>query len=141
MAELNIKPRNQVRFAFWSGEEDGLIGSEFYVDATARTPGCASSRSEPELRHDRLAQLWQVHLRRRWFEVQRPGQTDPTSSRGLRAVFRQPGLGHRPTAFDGRSDYGAFIARGIPAGGLFTGAEDIKSAARGVLFGASQGAV
>lgn len=27
------------------------------------------------------------------------------------------------TAFDGRSDYGPFIAAGIPAGGLFSGAE------------------
>ena len=31
MAELGIKPTNRVRFAFWSGEEDGLIGSEYYV--------------------------------------------------------------------------------------------------------------
>ena len=30
----------------------------------------------------------------------------------------------KPTAFDGRSDYDAFVAVGIPAGGLFTGAED-----------------
>ncbi|HEX6761075.1 MAG TPA: M28 family peptidase [Propionibacteriaceae bacterium] len=33
-----------------------------------------------------------------------------------------------PTAFDGRSDYDAFVAAGIPAGGLFTGAEDIMTA-------------
>ena len=32
-----------------------------------------------------------------------------------------------PTAFDGRSDYGAFIEAGIPAGGLFSGAEGIKT--------------
>ena len=31
MADLGIKPENRVRFAFWSGEEDGLLGSEFYV--------------------------------------------------------------------------------------------------------------
>ena len=30
--------------------------------------------------------------------------------------------------FDGRSDYGPFIAVGIPAGGLFTGAEGVKTA-------------
>ena len=30
------------------------------------------------------------------------------------------------TAFTGRSDYGPFIENGIPAGGLFTGAEVIK---------------
>jgi Zn-dependent M28 family amino/carboxypeptidase len=31
MAALGIEPVNRVRFAFWSGEEDGLIGSDFYV--------------------------------------------------------------------------------------------------------------
>jgi Zn-dependent M28 family amino/carboxypeptidase len=31
------------------------------------------------------------------------------------------------TAFDGRSDYQAFIGNGIPAGGTFTGAEEIKT--------------
>ena len=29
--------------------------------------------------------------------------------------------------FDGRSDYGPFIAAGIPAGGLFSGAEGVKT--------------
>ena len=32
-----------------------------------------------------------------------------------------------PTEFDGRSDYFAFINNGIPAGGLFTGAEEVKT--------------
>ena len=32
MAELDVEPRNQVRFAFWGAEESGLIGSQFYVD-------------------------------------------------------------------------------------------------------------
>ena len=41
--------------------------------------------------------------------------------------FASQGLISEPTAFDGRSDYDAFITAGIPAGGLFTGAEDAKS--------------
>ena len=31
MSELGIAPENRVRFAFWSGEEDRLIGSSYYV--------------------------------------------------------------------------------------------------------------
>jgi Zn-dependent M28 family amino/carboxypeptidase len=31
------------------------------------------------------------------------------------------------TNFTGRSDYGPFIENGIPAGGLFTGAEETKT--------------
>ena len=44
--------------------------------------------------------------------------------------FAGQGLATEPTAFDGRSDYGPFIEVGIPAGGLFTGAEGIKTAAQ-----------
>ena len=45
-----------------------------------------------------------------------------------------------PTAFDGRSDYDAFVAAGIPAGGLFTGAEDIKTAEQAAKWGGTAGA-
>ena len=31
MAKLNLKPRNQLQFAFWGAEESGLIGSDQYV--------------------------------------------------------------------------------------------------------------
>ena len=43
------------------------------------------------------------------------------------------------TDFSGRSDYGPFIADGIPAGGLFSGAEEIKTAAQVALFGGTAG--
>jgi Zn-dependent M28 family amino/carboxypeptidase len=51
------------------------------------------------------------------------------------------GLASEPTPFDGRSDYGPFIAPGvdIPAGGLFTGAEGIKTAAQVALYGGTAG--
>ena len=44
--------------------------------------------------------------------------------------FASQGLASRPTEFSGRSDYGPFIAYGVPAGGLFTGAEQPKTAAQ-----------
>lgn len=48
-------------------------------------------------------------------------------------------LNHVPTAFDSRSDYAAFAAAGIPVGGLFTGAEVLKSPAEVALFGGKAG--
>ncbi len=36
-------------------------------------------------------------------------------------------LASAPTEFSSRSDYGPFIEVGVPAGGLFTGAEGIKT--------------
>ncbi|HSV40613.1 MAG TPA: M28 family peptidase, partial [Nocardioidaceae bacterium] len=45
------------------------------------------------------------------------------------------------TPFSGRSDYGPFIAAGvdIPAGGLFTGAEGVKTAAEAAVYGGTAG--
>ena len=53
--------------------------------------------------------------------------------------FRSQGLVTDPTAFDGRSDYGAFIANGRPAGGLFTGAEGIKTQRQESIYGGFAG--
>jgi Zn-dependent M28 family amino/carboxypeptidase len=49
-------------------------------------------------------------------------------------------LAFNDTEFSGRSDYGPFIAVGIPAGGLFTGAEGVKTAGQAVTYGGVAGA-
>jgi Zn-dependent M28 family amino/carboxypeptidase len=54
-------------------------------------------------------------------------------------VFASIGHQTEPTAFDGRSDYDAFVAAGIPAGGLFTGAEDIKTQEQQDKWGGTAG--
>jgi Zn-dependent M28 family amino/carboxypeptidase len=58
-----------------------------------------------------------------------------------RAHFASKGLASAETAFSGRSDYGSFIAAGvdIPSGGLFTGAEGIKTAAEAAIYGGTAG--
>ena len=53
--------------------------------------------------------------------------------------FASQGLETEPTAFDGRSDYDAFISVGIPAGGLFTGAEGEKTAEEAAIYGGVAG--
>ena len=53
----------------------------------------------------------------------------------LEQLFGGRGCRREGTDFDGRSDYGPFIAAGIPAGGLFTGAEEAKTAAAGAALG------
>ena len=53
--------------------------------------------------------------------------------------FASQGLASEPTAFNGRSDYGPFIAVGIPAGGLFSGAEGVKTAAQAADYGGTAG--
>jgi Zn-dependent M28 family amino/carboxypeptidase len=43
------------------------------------------------------------------------------------------------TEFSGRSDYEAFILAGIPSGGLFTGAEEIKTEEQEAIWGGIAG--
>lgn len=44
-----------------------------------------------------------------------------------------------PAIWSGRSDYAGFIENGIPSGGLFTGAEVIKTEEEAQLFGGEAG--
>ena len=61
MAKLKLP--NQLRFAWWGAEEDGLVGSTRYV-ASLTEDDAGRPRDVPQLRHDRVAELRPVHLRR-----------------------------------------------------------------------------
>ena len=53
--------------------------------------------------------------------------------------YTSEGQPFKGTDFSGRSDYGPFIATGIPAGGLFTGAEGIKTVEEAAIWGGTAG--
>jgi Zn-dependent M28 family amino/carboxypeptidase len=53
--------------------------------------------------------------------------------------FASVGVPFRGTDFTGRSDYGPFILAGIPSGGLFTGAEGLKTEEEAALWGGTAG--
>lgn len=59
--------------------------------------------------------------------------------RDFEDFFESKGSPSVPTAFSGRSDYAAFIENGIPSGGLFTGAEVVKTEEEAALFGGEAG--
>jgi Zn-dependent M28 family amino/carboxypeptidase len=126
MAELGIQPRNAVRFAWWGAEEAGLIGSQYYVDSLTRQE---ANRIELYLNFDMIGS---PNYGRFVYDGDGDafGIKGPSGSDDIEHVFsdyfESEGLVSEPTAFDGRSDYDAFITAGIPAGGLFTGAEDAK---------------
>ena len=85
---------NRVRFAFWGGEEDGLIGSDYYVSQL--TPGTQEPRRQPELRHGGLAELRSLRLRRRRVGVRAQGAERIGPGRvGVQRVLRIEGSGHR----------------------------------------------
>ncbi len=133
--------RNKVRFAFWAAEEIGLLGSDQYVaDLTA----AQRDRIKLYLNFDMVASPnYAIKLYDGDDSDQEGSPAGPSGSaqieKQLEAFFDSRGIGHVGTDFDGRSDYGAFIAVGIPAGGIFTGAEGIKTAEEQALFGGTAG--
>ncbi|MCW7538080.1 M28 family metallopeptidase [Aquabacterium sp. A7-Y] len=141
-----VTPRNKLRFALWGGEESGLLGSTHYVEQL----------SEP----DRA----KISLYLNFDMIGSPNagyfiydgddsDKDPTNPNDegpgpagsdkieelFEAFYTARGKAFKGTDFDGRSDYGPFIAADIPAGGLFTGAEDKKTEAEVALWGGTAG--
>ena len=139
MSELGISPVNKVRFAFWGAEESGLIGSEHYVASLSKQQ---QHNISVNLNFDMVGSPNFVRFVYDG-DGDETGIKGPSGSAQVEDVFLDyfagRGLETDPTAFDGRSDYGPFIAVGIPAGGLFTGAEGIKSAAQAAIYGGTAG--
>ena len=136
-----VVPRNKVRFALWGAEEANLVGSTFYVN----------NLSEED--HAKIAlylNFDMVGSPNHGFFIYDGDDSDavgagpgPTGSAEIEKTFEQfftsRGIPSRGTDFSGRSDYGPFIATGIPSGGLFTGAEGIKTADEAALWGGQAG--
>lgn len=132
--------RNAVRFAFWGAEEIGLVGSRRYIES---------------LNVDQLKDI-ALYLNFDMLGSPNPGyftydgdQSAPPGDRGAPRVpegspgiertfvgyLKSQGKTAQDTSFDGRSDYDGFTLAGIPAGGLFSGAEENKTADQAQLWG------
>ena len=139
LAGSGIKLENKVRFAFWGAEEEGLVGSQFYVDSLS---DAEFSKILLNLNFDMIASPNYVRFVYDG-DGDATGTAGPAGSAQIEDVFNDYfdsiGLAHDPTAFDGRSDYGPFIDRGAPAGGLFTGAEGVKTPAQAATYGGTAG--
>jgi Zn-dependent M28 family amino/carboxypeptidase len=139
MAELRLQPINKVRFAFWGAEELGLLGSTYYVGGLDEA---ARARIGVNLNFDMLGSPNFVRL---VYDgdgsASRPAGPPGSDvvEQVLTRYFASRGLPTEPTEFSGRSDYGPFIAVGIPAGGLFSGAEGVKTAAQASVYGGTAG--
>jgi Zn-dependent M28 family amino/carboxypeptidase len=138
--------RNKVRFAWWGAEEFSLLGSKAYV---ASLPQSARDKIALNLNFDMVASPNFVRFiydgDNSAFPAAPPAVADgPEGSGEIERVFRDyfssQNLASAETPFNGRSDYGPFIEAGIPAGGLFTGAEGTKTEAQATIFGGTAGA-
>ncbi|GAA1430059.1 M28 family metallopeptidase [Mycobacterium cookii] len=131
---------NAVRVGFWGAEELGLIGSRKYVESldlnalkdialylnfdmlASPNPGYFTYDGDQSLPLD-----------------QRGNPVVPEGSAGiersLAAYLNSAGKTPQDTSFDGRSDYDGFTVAGIPAGGLFSGAEVKETQEEAKLWG------
>ena len=139
MHELGISPRNKVRFMFFSGEEQGLLGSTHYASQLTKQQVQDISVM---LDYDMLAS---GNYGRFIYDGNgdEQGFAGPKGSGVIEQVFKDfwdsQGLAYETIPFDGRSDYVGFTNRGIPAGGIFAGAEVPKTAEQVALYGGTAG--
>ncbi|WPO84911.1 M20/M25/M40 family metallo-hydrolase [Herbiconiux sp. KACC 21604] len=141
---------NAVRFAWWGAEEVGLVGSTYYVDQLALAD---EELPEGEGELDKIATYLNFDMVASPNYVISVYDADQSSFEAPVEVpegsiatekfftdhFDAEGQPWIDTAFDGRSDYEAFILNDIPASGLFTGADDVKTAEQVELFGGTEG--
>ncbi len=138
-----VKPENTVRFAWWGAEEEGLIGSTAYVEGLSQAE---RDRIALYMNYDMVGSpnyIFMVYdADESTFEaapvIVPPGSTAIEDL--YESYYTMVGEPYDDTAFDGRSDYQAFIDAGIPSGGLFTGAEEPKTAEQQAIWGGTAGA-
>ncbi|MQY13732.1 Aminopeptidase [Streptomyces sp. RB5] len=141
LAKQEKKPRDKVRFAWWSAEELGLVGSTEYVNRLTEEQAAQISLY---LNFDMIASpnygLFVYDGDDSDAVGSGPGPEGSAQlERGITDFMDAAGYPHAGTDFTGRSDYGPFIAVGIPSGGTFTGAEGVKTAAEAAVFGGTAG--
>ncbi len=143
-----VKPRNQVRFALWGAEELGLVGSDAYVVGLSDED---RAKIAMYLNFDMIGSPNYVRFvydgdgsdidydgDGQVFDLEGPPGSGAIENY-FKGFYANRGLASEPTEISFRSDYAAFFDAGIPFGGLFTGAEGVKTAAEAAVYGGTAG--
>jgi hypothetical protein len=126
-----VKPRSKVRFAWWGAEESGLLGSMHYVDNLTQEE---KDNIAMYLNFDMIGSPNFVRFIYNGVGV-------PCAIQSFFEGF----YAHRDLAYEliastaFSSAHQTFINAGIPSGGLFTGAEVIKTPEQAAIFGGTAG--
>lgn len=133
------KPANKIRFAWFSAEELGLIGSTKYVEALTE------AEKHKIALYINVDMVGSPNYKMSVFDGDgsKFGQQGPEGSAAIEkkfhSFFQTLGIQSVETELNGRSDYAAFSAAGIAVGGIFTGAEGAKTDEEAALFGGVAG--
>lgn len=133
IARENYTPAKRIRFGWWGAEERGLVGSTAYVNSLSTAN---RTRIKAYVNFDMVGSP-----NPGYFVYSASGQ--PSGSLALQQVLQAPfaatGVPTELISVGGRSDHAAFARVGIPTGGLFTGAEEIKTTAQAQKWGGTAG--
>jgi aminopeptidase S len=129
----HLQPAKHLRFAWWGAEELGLVGSSAYVS------------SLPQAELDKIAGYVNFDM----IGSPNPGYfvyssaDQPSGSEAIEKMlndhYAAASIPTEPITVGGRSDHAAFADAGVPTGGTFSGAEEIKSADQATKWGGTAG--
>ena len=138
-----VPNENTLRFGWWAGEEQGLVGSTDYVEGLSQAE---RDRIALYMNYDMVGSPNYIFMVYDSDESTFPapeGVEIPEGSEAIEDLYESYytwiGEPYEDTEFSGRSDYQAFIDNDIPSGGLFTGAEEIKTAEQQSIWGGVAG--
>ncbi|MGW3820166.1 M28 family metallopeptidase [Streptomyces sp. NPDC005046] len=128
VARSNYQPTKHLRFAWWGAEELGMVGSRYYVNSLTTAN---RSKISGYLNFDMIGSP-------------NPGyfvyDDDSAIEKTFKTYFTGIGVSTEiETEGDGRSDHAPFKNAGIPVGGLFSGADYIKTSAQAAKWGGTAG--
>ncbi|MFD8172311.1 M20/M25/M40 family metallo-hydrolase [Streptomyces sp. NPDC059709] len=128
LAEQNPTMENRVRFAWWTDEEQGLNGSDFYARSLGSTE---RSRIKAYYNFDMVASVNGGYF---------INNLTSSASAPMREYWTSLGLAPQENVEgQGRSDDYSFQQVGIPTSGYATGASAIKSATEAAKWGGTAG--
>lgn len=128
VSRAGYQPTKHLRFAWWGAEELGLVGSRYYVNNLS---SANRAKISGYLNFDMIGSP-------------NPGyfvyDDDPAIEKTFKDYYAGLGVATEiETEGDGRSDHAPFKNAGVPVGGLFSGADYVKTAAQAAKWGGTSG--
>ncbi|MFD8615127.1 M28 family peptidase [Streptomyces sp. NPDC059631] len=128
LAQTNPTMKNRVRFAWWTDEEAGLNGSDFYARSLS---GTDRSRIKAYYNFDMVASTNAGYF---------VNNLNSAASAPMKAYWDSLGLAPQENVEgQGRSDDYSFQQVGIPTSGYATGADAVKSSSEAAKWGGTAG--
>jgi aminopeptidase S len=128
VSRAQLQPTKHLRFGWWGAEELGMVGSQNYVSSL---PAAERTKIKGYLNFDMIGSPNAGYF---------VYDDDPLIEQTFKDFYAGRGIPTEiETEGDGRSDHAPFKNAGIPVGGLFSGADYIKTAAQTQKWGGTSG--